>query len=158
MHCPLRFGFKASNNEVEYKPLIERFKLAKKMKVESLEVFSDSQLVVCQITDEYKAREEKMTAYLQKAKELLGFFSSYIISQILWSQNTEADALARLASTKDADQLKIILVETLDSPSIQTIKGLQTVNCTTTRDSWMALVIQYLKDGVLPEDKRKAKC
>ena len=63
-----------------------------------------------------------MTVYLQMAKELLGSFSSYTISQIPRSQNAEADALSQLASTKDADQLKIVPVETLDSPSIQIIK------------------------------------
>ena len=72
------------------------------------------------------------------------------------SQNTKADALARLASAKDTDQLKVIPVETLDSPSIQTKEPL-TVNYATTKDSWMTLVIQYLKDGVLPEDKKKAR-
>ena len=53
VHCSLRFGFKASNNEVEYEPLIIGLKLAKEMNVESLEIYSDSQLVVCQVTDEY---------------------------------------------------------------------------------------------------------
>ena len=111
MHCALRFGFKASNNEAEYEALIVGLKLAKEIKVESL-------LVLCQITDEYQAREEKMTAYLQKAKELLGSFNSYTIHQILRSQNAEADALAQLASMKDADQLKVVPAEFLDSPSI----------------------------------------
>ena len=55
MHCALRFGFKASNNETEYEALITGLKLAKEMKVESLEVYSDSQLVVCQVTNEYQA-------------------------------------------------------------------------------------------------------
>ena len=55
MHCALRFGFKASNNEAEYKALIVGLKLAKEMKVESLEIFNDSQLTVCQIIDEYQA-------------------------------------------------------------------------------------------------------
>ena len=157
MHCALRFGFQTSNNKAEYEAWIAGLKLAKEMKIESLEIFSDSQLVVCQINDEYQAREEKMAAYLQKAEELLGSFSLYTISQILRSQNAEADALTQLASTKDVDKLKIIPVETLDSPSIQTIKELRTINCATTKDSWMTPIIQYLKDGVLPEDKRKAR-
>ena len=50
-----------------------------------MEIFNDSQLVAYQITDEYQARKEKMAAYLQKAKKLLGSFSSYMISQILTS-------------------------------------------------------------------------
>ena len=94
MHCTIRFKFKASNNEAEYEALIAGLKLAKEMKVESLEIFSDSQLIVCQITNEYQAREGKMAAYLQKGKELLGSFSSYTICQISRSQYVEADALA----------------------------------------------------------------
>ena len=64
MHCALRFGFKASNNEVEYEALTARLNLAKEMKVESLEIYSDSQLDVCQVTNEYQAQGEKMAAYL----------------------------------------------------------------------------------------------
>ena len=64
MHCTLSFRFKASNNEAEHETLIAGLKLAKEMKVESLAIFSDSQLIVCQIIDEYQAREEKMAAYL----------------------------------------------------------------------------------------------
>ena len=69
----------------------------------------------------------------------------------------EADALTQLALTKDADQLKVVPVEFLDSLSIQTIKETQTVNCAITKESWMTPIIQYLKDGVLLEDKRKAR-
>ena len=47
MHYTLRFGFKASNNNVEYEALITGLNLAKETKVESLEIYSDSQLVVC---------------------------------------------------------------------------------------------------------------
>ena len=64
IHCALRFGFKASNNEAEYEALIVGLELAKEMKVESLNIFSDFHLVVCQINDEYQAREEKIAAYL----------------------------------------------------------------------------------------------
>ena len=81
-----------------------------------------------------------MTVYLQMAKELLGSFGSYTISQIPRLKNAEADALAQLASTKDTDQLKIVPVETLDSPSIQTIKEPQTVNYSTTKDSCITSV------------------
>ena len=55
MDCALRFGFKASNNEAKYEVLIAGLELAKEMKVELLDIFSDSQLVVCQINEEYQA-------------------------------------------------------------------------------------------------------
>ena len=82
MHCTLKFRFKASNNEAEYEVLIAGLNLAKEINVESLEIYSDSQLFFCHITDEYQARGEKMAAYLQKAKDLLKFFSSYTIHQV----------------------------------------------------------------------------
>ena len=63
----------------------------------------------------------------------------------------EVDTLAWLASTKDADQLKVVPIEVLDSPSIQIIKEPQTVSCAMTKDNWMTPIIQYLKVGVLPE-------
>ena len=81
MHYALRFGFKASNNEAEYEALIAGLNLGKEMNVESLKIYSDSQLVVYQVTDEYQARGEKMAAYLGKAKDLLSTFNFYIIQQ-----------------------------------------------------------------------------
>ena len=44
----------------------------------------------------------------------------------------------------------------MDSPIIQTKEPL-TVNCATAKDSWMTPVIQYVKDGVFPEDKKKSR-
>ena len=83
MHSTLRFDFQASNNEAKDEALIAWLKLAKEMKAESLEIYSDSQLIVCQVTNEYQARGEKMVAYLQMAKDLLGAFSSLKIRQVL---------------------------------------------------------------------------
>ena len=56
----LRFGFRASNNEAKYEAVITGVNLAHFMEADRLEVSSDSQLVVKQIEDSYKARGEKM--------------------------------------------------------------------------------------------------
>ena len=61
MEYALRFGFQASNNEAEYEAVIAGLNLA-----HSMEVSSDSQLVVKQIEDSYEARGEKMILYLKK--------------------------------------------------------------------------------------------
>ena len=95
-------------------------------------------------------------AYLQKAKDLLSSFSSYTIQQVSRSHNSQGDSLARLASTKDAELLEVILVEFLNKPSIHPAYQPQALNYTTTAYSWMTLIIQYLKDDKLPEDKSKA--
>ena len=62
----LRFGFQASNNEVEYEVVIAGLNLAHSVEADQLEVSSDSQLVVKQIEDSYEARGEKMILYLKK--------------------------------------------------------------------------------------------
>ena len=56
IHCAMRFGFKASNNEVEYKALIAGLCLTCDSQVCNVKIFSDSQLVVNQVNDIYLAR------------------------------------------------------------------------------------------------------
>ena len=50
MEYALKFGFQASNNEVEYEAVITGLNLAHAMEADQLEVSSDSQLVVKQKT------------------------------------------------------------------------------------------------------------
>ena len=66
----LRFGFQASNNEAEYEAVIAGLNLSHSMKVDQLEVCNDSQLVVKQIEDTYKAKGGKMILHLKKVREL----------------------------------------------------------------------------------------
>ena len=62
----LRFGFQASYNEAKYEAVIAGLNLAHSLEVDQLEVCSDSQLVVRQIEDTYKAKSGRMILYLQK--------------------------------------------------------------------------------------------
>ena len=62
----LRFGFQASNNEVEYEAVIAGLNLAHSLEIDQLEVCSDSQLVVRKIEDTYEAKSGRMILYLQK--------------------------------------------------------------------------------------------
>ena len=98
-----------------------------------------------------------MAAYLQKAKDLLNAFSSFKIQQVPRERNTQVDALARLASTKDSELLEVIPVKFLSIPSIMPTEPQSTVNSVTFADTWMTFIIQYLKDGYLPENKKKAR-
>ena len=93
-------------------------RLAKELKAANLQIFSDSQLVVKQVTEEYQARGEKMVACLRSTQVLLKSFNKYSIIQVPRADKTYADALARLASTNEADLLGLIPVEHLAQPSI----------------------------------------
>ena len=61
----LRLGFRASNNEAEYKALIASLRAAQKLGVEELEIFSDSRLVVSQVEGSFEVRDSRMSQYLK---------------------------------------------------------------------------------------------
>ena len=75
----LRFTFKASNNETEYEALLAGLRLAKELQVDSLLIFSDSKLVLSQISGEFQACDDRMAAYLEKVKVELQNFSRHEI-------------------------------------------------------------------------------
>ncbi|KAM2029589.1 hypothetical protein ACFX16_041084 [Malus domestica] len=64
MDYALRFKFKASNNEAEYEALLAGLRLAKHLEVKRIDIFSDSQLVVNQVTNNFDAKDSSMAIYL----------------------------------------------------------------------------------------------
>ncbi|KAI5337380.1 hypothetical protein L3X38_016651 [Prunus dulcis] len=75
----LRFNFQASNNEAEYEALLAGLRLAKEMDARQIQIFSDSQLVVHQVNQDFTAKDASMTAYLQHARHLLATFHAHSI-------------------------------------------------------------------------------
>ena len=61
-------GFRASNNELEYKAMIAGLEIALAMGVENLSVQSDSQLVVGQVNAEFESRDPRMAKYASLVK------------------------------------------------------------------------------------------
>ena len=114
----LRFGFQASNNEAEYEAVIVGLNLPHSMEVDQLEVCSDSQLVVKQIEDTYEAKGEKMILYLIKVRELLRKFVLVQVRHIPRAENSQAYALAKLATASQEDLNRLTPVEHLVEPSI----------------------------------------
>lgn len=60
----VKFNFVASNNEVEYEAILARIRLAKEMVAESVNIYSDSQLVVFLVARKYQAKEANTATYL----------------------------------------------------------------------------------------------
>ncbi|XP_074378014.1 uncharacterized protein LOC141719534 [Apium graveolens] len=96
----IRFAFPLTNNEIEYKALLDGLSMAKSLEVKHLWVFSDSMLVVKYFSGEYEQREPRTRAYTVKVKELSLSFQSFELSQITRENNSRADALSRLASAE----------------------------------------------------------
>jgi ribonuclease HI len=72
----VRLKFSASNNEAEYEALLIGLRTAKRLGACHLQVFCNSQLVANQISGEYQARDERMSAYLSAVWLLLAEFES----------------------------------------------------------------------------------
>jgi len=115
----LRLEFPSTNNEAEYEALIAGLRIAKELNIRVLQIFSDSQLIVCQVKKEFQTKGGNLPAYLSKTWELLESFDHYIISHIPREENMRADSLAKYSSSGEAQELGMIPVEVLSAPSIE---------------------------------------
>ncbi|GKE20894.1 reverse transcriptase domain-containing protein [Tanacetum coccineum] len=150
----LGFQFTASNNEAEYEALIAGLRIAAQMGVRNVHVSVDSKLVANQVLGEYVAKEENMIKYLEKVKSLVSGFANFSISQVQRSKNKKADALSKIASTSFAHLSKQVLVEILKEKSIQEMEVTTVVE--EDGPTWMTPIIEYLKEGTLPDDRKEA--
>lgn len=83
-----------TNNQAEYTALIEALALAQRMKVETLFIFSDSELMVKQVKGEYKVKNPDIQERMEEVRALLKGFEKYSITWIPREKNTLADALS----------------------------------------------------------------
>ncbi|GKB74572.1 reverse transcriptase domain-containing protein [Tanacetum coccineum] len=147
-------AFTASNNEEEYEALIASLRIAAQMGVHNLHMSVDSKLVANQVLGTYIAKEENLVKYLEKAKNLISGFANFSISQVPRSKNKKADALSKIASTSFAHLSKQVLVEILIVKSIQEKEIAIVVE--EEGPKWMTPIVEYLRDGTLPDDKKEA--
>ncbi|GKD57296.1 reverse transcriptase domain-containing protein, partial [Tanacetum coccineum] len=114
----MRFKFEATNNEAEYEVLIAGLRIAEQMGVKNLQANVDSRLVANQVNGSYIAKEPSMVQYLEKVKTLVNNFREFSIKQVPRSENKNANALSKIASTSFTHLSKQVLVEELKEKSI----------------------------------------
>ena len=149
----LRLGFSVTNNEAEYKALLEGMSMVQRMGGKSATMFSDSRLVVDQVKGELEARDERMQGYLAQIRHLQLKFESFNLQHILRSGNTHADSLTTLATSSMQNLPRVILIEDLCKPS--RIRGnMICVHHVRIGPIWMDLIIQFLSKDVLPEAEK----
>nr|GEV52552.1 reverse transcriptase domain-containing protein [Tanacetum cinerariifolium] len=151
----LRFQFTASNNEAEYEALVAGLRIAARMGVKNVQVSVDSKLVANKVLGTYVAKEYNMVKYLEIVKSLVSGFTTFSTSQVPRSKTKKTDALSKIASTSFAHLSKQVLVEVLENKSIKE-KEVATV-IEEDGPTWMTQLVDYLKGGVLPEDKKEAR-
>ncbi|XP_022157920.1 uncharacterized protein LOC111024530 [Momordica charantia] len=146
----LRFNFRTSNNEAEYEALLAGLRVAKGLRANHIKVFSDSQLIVNQIKEEYQTKDPQMEKYLSKVRSHVAQFGTYEVSQVPKSENSNADALAKLASAYETDLARSVPVEILDSPSILEPDVMEV---DTPSLSWMDPIVEFIKGNPLQDLK-----
>ena len=87
----------ATNNQAEYKALLRGLELAKEKKIEDLECYLDSELVVKQLKREYKVKNKDLAILFVKAWNLSMGFKNISFNHVRREYNKVADALANEA-------------------------------------------------------------
>ncbi|XP_075633402.1 uncharacterized protein LOC142605859 [Castanea sativa] len=121
----------------------------------SVQMLLDSQLVVGQVMGTLEARDPRMQEYLTSVRCLQSKLDSFTLMHISRSGNTHADSLATLATSSAQGLPRVILVEDLLKPA-RTASGAVHIHQVRFGPSWMDLIISFLKNDVLPEERSEA--
>ncbi|GLU18333.1 hypothetical protein SLE2022_346390 [Rubroshorea leprosula] len=149
----LKFNFDATNNMAEYKTLLLGLQLAIELKVEAIQIYSDSQLVVNQVNSVCEVVDPVMMKYATLMVELKSKFQKFHLSKIPRAENEQADSLSKFAS--DGNQSSIsVFVEILDEPSFLKPRMME-VSTDPSSSSWTDLIISFLRDGTVLADKQE---
>jgi ribonuclease HI len=88
---------KATNNVAEYTALIRGLELAAELGVRRLAVFSDSELMVKQMSGEYRVKNADLLPLYEEACRLRRAFEAVTLAHVRREQNARADALGNQA-------------------------------------------------------------
>ncbi|HIN02148.1 MAG TPA: ribonuclease HI family protein [Candidatus Marinimicrobia bacterium] len=85
-----------TNNEAEYMAMIKGIQVSLELNVKSLNIYSDSELVVKQINGEYKIKNDRMKRLHALVFSELNQMDHWSVTHIRREKNTRADALSKL--------------------------------------------------------------
>ena len=97
IHEESQYIGRTTNNVAEYTALVKALDFALRKKIQSVEIRSDSQLLVRQILGEYKVKSQNLESLYRRCREQLREFQWYEIKHVPREQNKRADKLANQA-------------------------------------------------------------
>ena len=119
----IRYGvqlqFLTMNNEAKYEAVLTGLRVAKALGVRNLKLNSNSKLVIGQMNNEYKAKEDRMKRYLVLTNQLISNFNDVKITQVTRVENSEVDKVAKLALSNTNEQRPGLYMEVQHLPSIE---------------------------------------
>ncbi|PKA49925.1 putative mitochondrial protein [Apostasia shenzhenica] len=140
-----KIHFPFTNNQAEYEALIAGLKIAKGLRARQLDVYSDSKLMVNQLTGSYQTKDKVLKRYFQLTKTLFQQFGQVFLFYIPREMNSLADELVK----EENDNTLDILFPAFENPHIFDVES--------NPESWMDDIRHYLQTGELPNDKNKAR-
>lgn len=94
-----------TNNEAEYRALITGLREALDHGVDTLHVRADSQLIVRQVTGQYKIKKKELQRLAIEARALIEQFGSVRFEHVLRDLNERADALSKAGAERAKNRL-----------------------------------------------------
>ena len=94
---------RTTNNQAEYQAVIAALEEAIKLGATSVDLKSDSELVVRQINGRYRVKNPGLKPLYRQVKELQSSFQSCTIASVPRRQNMEADGLCNAALDATVD-------------------------------------------------------
>lgn len=88
---------RATSNVAEYRGLLAGLAAARRLNADQVEVASDSQLLIRQMTGLYRVKNAALRLLFEQARELVGKFHKCSFRHIRREENVRADALAKQA-------------------------------------------------------------
>ena len=122
--------------------------MAIEREIDTLKVYGDSALVVCQLRGEWETRDSKLVLYHEYVQEMIKQFKEISFHHLPREDNQLADALATLASMFKIDTLNEIPPIRIDLRS----KPVHCMNIESEKDEkpWYHDLVQYLKHQTFP--------
>ncbi|XP_073061837.1 uncharacterized protein [Primulina eburnea] len=108
-------------------------------------------LITQQIKGIYETKDDRMLKYLQLIRAQAESFMDWSIEQIPREENSEADALAKMAaSLSEVNTREVLHITRLVLSTEEEASPMP-------EDSWMIPLIAYITNHELPEDKARAQ-
>lgn len=108
-----------TNNQAEYSALLIGVRAANQCGAEQLTIYGDSELLVKQLTGQYRVKSEGLLPLFEDAQQLLQQVRLWRIHHVPRHQNARADELLNRALDTDED---VIEVQSLEGPPALTAR------------------------------------
>ncbi len=137
-------------------------KIVAEWRVDQLDIFGDSQLVINQVNDVYQTKDEKLIPYKHMVDDLTKYFVHITFQQVPRADNKAADAMATLASLlqmPENDLRHEFLVEALHYPAYDTPDSKMIYSIIGLESSRYYHIYSYLRNQTIPKGlTRIEKC